>query len=218
MRILGVDLGQSVDYTALSVLEIKGKDFHATHLERLELGMSYVKQIDNIAQRYNLLKELGDMKLVVDATGVGKPIVDALVAKGLNLTAVMITGGNKVNYEGLFTRVPKRDLVGSIALRLQNRTLKIAPSLPLSKTLAKELQAFKVTFNSKGHDSYGNDTLSWREAPHDDLVLSVALACWLAERVLNVRPKQYSSQKFGNLQYEGFRKRWKRNPKAPAGW
>jgi len=29
-----------------------------------------------------------------------------------------------------------------------------------------------------GHDSYG----AWREGAHDDLLLSVALACWAAEK------------------------------------
>ena len=40
--------------------------------------------------------------------------------------------------------------------------------------------AFKVTLSASGHDSYAND---WRENPHDDLVLAVALAVWLGESV-----------------------------------
>jgi hypothetical protein len=222
VRILGVDLGQAVDYTALNVLEIKkSNDFHVNHLERLELGLSYVRQIDIIAERFKLLKELGEARLVLDATGVGKPIVDALVAKGLSLTAVMITGGSRVTADGSFLKVPKRDLVSSVAMRLQNRTLKVAPSLTLAKTLMKELQGFKVTFNEKGHDSYGNDSLSWRESPHDDLVLSVALACWLAEHILK-QPKRtsYSWQRFGNMQLPSQlkHKQYRRNPKVPPGW
>jgi hypothetical protein len=38
---------------------------------------------------------------------------------------------------------------------------------------------FKQTINPiTAHDSYS----AWREADHDDLVLSVAMACWFGER------------------------------------
>jgi hypothetical protein len=64
---------------------------------------------------------------------------------------------------------------------MQNGQLKIADALALKDTLVKELLAFRVKINiSTAHDSYEH----WREGDHDDLVLSVALACWAGERFL----------------------------------
>ena len=57
--------------------------------------------------------------------------------------------------------------------------LKISTKLKHHALLVKELEAFRVKINVKtAHDSYE----AWREGDHDDLVLSVALCCWFAER------------------------------------
>ena len=64
---------------------------------------------------------------------------------------------------------------------LQNGQLKIAEGLSLRETLVKELLNFRVKINiATAHDSYE----AWREGDHDDLVLSVALACWAGERYM----------------------------------
>jgi hypothetical protein len=69
---------------------------------------------------------------------------------------------------------------------LQNGQLKIAEGLALRETLVKELLNFRVKINiSTAHDSYE----AWREGDHDDLVLSVALACWAGERYLRRRAR-----------------------------
>ena len=72
--------------------------------------------------------------------------------------------------------MPKRDLVGVTQLLLQQQWLRIAPALPESATLTKELQDYRVKISATGHDSYDA-----REGAHDDLVLAVALACWVSE-------------------------------------
>jgi hypothetical protein len=77
--------------------------------------------------------------------------------------------------------VPKRDLVSAPLVLMQNGQLKIAEGLSLRETLVKELLNFRVKINiSTAHDSYE----AWREGDHDDLVLSVALACWAGERYM----------------------------------
>ena len=78
-------------------------------------------------------------------------------------------------------RVPKRDLVSAPLALMQNGQLKIARGLSLRETPVKELLNFRVKINiSTAHDSYE----AWREGDHDDLVLSVALACWAGERYM----------------------------------
>jgi len=118
----------------------------------------------------------GNCMLVVDSTGVGKPIVDMFRQAGLRPVAVSIHGGDSVGHTGPFDwRCPKRDLVASVQSTLQTRRLQVLASLPLADVLVKELGNFRVTINpATSHDSYS----SWREQDHDDLVLAVSLATW----------------------------------------
>ncbi len=119
--------------------------------------------------------------LVVDQTGVGRPVVDMLRDVELKPVAVTITGGDAVTQDGGDYRVPKRDLVSVVQILLDSDRLTIAERLKAGAVLTAELGAFKRNISLKGHDSYGNDVGSWRENPHDDMVLAVALACWYGD-------------------------------------
>ena len=216
--VVGLDLGQAQDYTALTVLEKvpqsameqqvrseggmsytgmkrveKPMHYHCRHLERYELGTLYPAIVTNVA---NLMQTpaLRGATLVVDGTGVGRPVVDMFRAAGLKPVAVLITGGDVVNHEGGYWRVPKRDLVGAVQVPLQDKRLKFADSLALAPTLIQEMLNFKVKISESAHDSYG----AWREGTHDDLILSVMLAAWWAQRPVP-KPKQpsYSMSSFG---------------------
>ena len=227
--LLGCDLGQAQDFTALTILELSFTDtgerehrsslpsaswhdgrrriggevhkwsipiythhYAARHLERLPKGTPYPAQVARIQDLYENLTLMNGVKprLVVDATGVGRPVTDMLRAAKLNPIAVSITAGDTVTQDGDNFRVPKRDLVSTIQVLLQSERLKIAKALPDAQTLVDELLAFKVNINQRGHDAYGNDVGSWRENPHDDLVLATALACWFGEQH---KPLSYAS-------------------------
>ena len=176
---IGVDLGQSADYTAISVIEKVEDLYNLRHLERLPLGTSYIQM-----QASNPLK--GNSCLIVDATGVGAPVIDMMRHSGLWPVAITITGGDTAHQEGDNYRVPKRDLISNMQVLFQNGSLKIAEGLTLAHIFVQELLNFKVKINVKtAHDSYE----AWREGVHDDLVLSVSLACWYPknERCPNIR-------------------------------
>jgi hypothetical protein len=215
-RIIGVDLGQQRDYTAISVTERvllpTGKhtrepyndwdtqrvrwrsveeakaEYHVRHLERPALGTRYTKIVDRILEVVKALD--GKLALVVDATGVGLSVTDMLwdrlheeVRRTASLNVrhanITITGGDTVTRVPGGYRVPKRDLISAPLVLMQNGQLKIAEGLQRKDTLVKELLNFRVKINiSTAHDSYE----AWREGDHDDLVLSVALACWAGER------------------------------------
>ena len=117
--------------------------------------------------------------LAVDAPGLGAPGVDLFKAERMaaTLEPIQITGGSDVTNEHGVTRVPKRDLVSTAQVALQNDRLKIVPTLPDAQTLTRELQNFQVKITDNAHDTYG----AWREGTHDDLVLAVALALWMGE-------------------------------------
>jgi hypothetical protein len=124
---------------------------------------------------------LEEPDLLVDATGVGRPVVDLFRERGLKYKAITITGGNKVTVASLGGGygVPKRDLIGALEVPFHSGRLKVAAGLALWETLRSELQTFrrKVSLTT-GMDTYEH----WRESDHDDLVLAAALACWGAER------------------------------------
>ncbi len=196
---IGCDLGQSQDPTAIVLLEhlrewtgerdpqswnqVVRETYNVRHLERT-LGSTYpaiVERVREIADK--LTRNNGQRpQLVVDGTGVGRPVVDMIQRAGIQaqMTAVTIHGGEAESFVDGYYRVPKRNLCGRLAVMLQQKELRIAEALPLAEVLIRELLSFKVTISKTGHDSYGND---WREQEHDDCVLALALACWHAKRV-----------------------------------
>jgi hypothetical protein len=201
---VGLDLGQSNDYTALAVVEkvtvasLSGggaegdPDLHLRHLERYPLRTPYPEMVAQVAalvedpqlRRTHFDSRLGrrvldEPDLLVDATGVGRPVVDLFRERGLKYKAITITGGNKVTGAASSYGVPKRDLIGALEVPFHAGRLKVAAGLALWETLRGELQTFrrKVSLTT-GMDTYEH----WRESDHDDLVLAAALACWGAER------------------------------------
>jgi len=187
--VAGLDIGQAADYTALAVLQahnpvemvgvpVMGPAIYfCGHLERFDLGTPYPAMVDKVRQRLSTPQLRGRTALVVDATGVGAPVLDLLHLAGLNSIGVTIHGGeNVVTVDGGY-RVPKRDLVAAVQVLLQQERLKVAERLPEAATLVTELTNFRYTLSAAGHDSYG----AWREGTHDDLVLAVALAVWFCE-------------------------------------
>jgi hypothetical protein len=93
-----------------------------------------------------------------------------------DLKSILIHGGDHAVNEGGVWRVPKRELVGVTQVLLQTGRLKIASDLPQVSVLTSELQNFQVSISESGFDSY-----EARTGKHDDLVLSLAMALWLAQ-------------------------------------
>jgi hypothetical protein len=193
--IIGLDLGQKQDYTAVAVVEKESRSeagdkpmLYLRHLERYSLGTPYGEQMDRVAALVEKLApsmNLGNRgrwrypELIVDATGVGIGVVEMLKDRGLRYRAVSITSGLSESGGGGTYHVPKRNLVSRAVAPFEGRRLKIARGMRLVPELVKELENFKVKVNTRtAHDSYE----AWRESDHDDLVLALALACWWAER------------------------------------
>lgn len=201
--IVSCDLGQSVDFTAITVSEKNVKTesrerdpvtwapvqqayLDVRHIERMPLGTSYpviVERLKDIceklaAQSYAYADRV---RLVVDATGVGRPVFDLLRAANIpaRLTGVTITAGHEETSVGSFYGVPKRLLASRLVVAFQQKELRISPNLAMADVLVKELLNFRVRVTAKGNDVYQSD---WREGQHDDLVLSLAMAVWLDKR------------------------------------
>jgi hypothetical protein len=187
--VCGLDLGCVSDYTAFSVLERAGRDYTVRYLCRFALGTPYIAVPGNPAgvaeQTRELLSRppLPGCLLAVDQTGVGRPVVDLFRALGLPAVPVpvTITAGSNVTFdkEDLAWHVPKKDLVGCLQVLLGTRRLSVAKELPLADVLERELLSFRVKITKALNEVFE----AWREQDHDDLVLSVALAAWVAERM-----------------------------------
>ena len=175
---LGLDLGQANDYTAVAIGQwVRDEPPYTVdvrHLQRFPLGTSYPVIVGKVEDMLNRPPLSGECDLVIDATGVGRPVVDLFEKRGLRPIGVTITGGNDVVHEDRDWKVPKRDLVSSVQVGLQARTLRVARELPEAETLMNELLNFQVKITAAANDTYG----AWREGTHDDLVLAVALTCW----------------------------------------
>lgn len=188
--VCGVDLGQARDYTAVAIVERQAAErvWAVRYLERYPLGTPYPETVERVEALMNRPPMRGDSQLVLDATGVGRPVFDLFRRGGMGRRVVGITihGGDAVVLDRALSgyRVPKRDIVGTLDLHLQQQRLKIAPGLRDADVLLKELQNYKIHISDSGHDSYG----TWRSGDHDDLVLAVGLAIWVGQRYMPLPP------------------------------
>ena len=178
--ILGLDLGQQNDPTALAVLEQTPTHLDVRHLERWQLQTRYTDIVRDVARMCSR-PELKDATLAVDWTGVGRAVVDQLWEADLpvNLVPITITAGHRAAQaeDGVGFRVPKKDLVSAVQVALGYRRLRWAKTLPLAELLGRELSNFRVKVTAAANETFS----AWREGDHDDLVLAVAVACWAAE-------------------------------------
>ncbi|MDP9356588.1 MAG: hypothetical protein M3R02_15130 [Chloroflexota bacterium] len=238
--LLGLDLGQAQDFSAIVLVErvitlldhnelsnpaddawhaawdgraprsvpqrAKRMAYHVRRARRLPLGTPYPEVVQEVGQalrtvRADALASAPPLSrfqrairsteppvpiLAVDATGVGRPVVDMIRAAGLpaHMVPVTITGGNAVTPDGDGYMVPKRDLVAAVQVPLQTGGLKFPKRQRWAETLRAELSNFRVKVSLNGSDTYG----AWRERDHDDLVLALALAIWCGQKLAPVGP------------------------------
>jgi hypothetical protein len=113
MFFVGLDLGQKRDFSAVAVVEREERMtvgwsprpsciLTVRHLERMALGTSYKCVTERVSALMRSPQMMGQSRLVVDATGLGAPVVEMLQGAGLGsrLTAVTITGGEEAHGSG----------------------------------------------------------------------------------------------------------------------
>jgi hypothetical protein len=183
----GLDLGQASDYTAVALAErvVPPTDpsnpyYDFGHVVRLQRGTAYPAVVTYVTTLVKRARLKGDVTLVLDYTGVGRPVADMFRKAQLPcaLRAVYVHSGGAVTRNGWIIGVPKWDLIASAQVLLQSGRLKIARTLPDAAILTTELLNMRVKIDPKtAHDSYA----AWRENQHDDLVFAISLACWMGE-------------------------------------
>jgi hypothetical protein len=177
----GLDLGQLQEPTALVVAERtrsageKEYRYAVRHIHRWHLGTGYPEIVADVKKMF-AVPPLTRSMLAIDRTGVGKAVTNQFTEAGIpaQVQPYLITAGHT---PATYT-VPKVDLVGVLQTLLGMRRLKIADSLPLAEVLTKELELFRMKVALDKDESFA----SWRERPHDDIVLLLALACWCGQK------------------------------------
>lgn len=200
---VGLDLGQSQDYTALTTVRrtdlYRGeiKLYLCNHIVRYPLGTSYMDIVDDVVrlvQRPELQLERANWRgrirtvgptLVIDQTGVGRAVVN-MFERALKpireicppLEGIIIHGGRNSgrSEDGITWSVSKLDIISAVQAALGEGRLRIVRSLKYADILKKELQDYRVRVSPTGHESFDA-----RSGQHDDILLSLAIAVWLGE-------------------------------------
>jgi len=205
----GLDLGGSMDYHALAIVEGTGTEHtvkvpymrpayprpcKATRLETYEalpatyavswlqrwpLGTRFSDVVEDVKERTK------GCFLVMDASGGGGNAWAMSEQKGLRSLPMIITSGEQGRVTDDAAFIPRNDLLMRLRTAMDNGDLAIAQSLELAPELGKELRGIQ---ERRGRS--GRLTLQHEDAAHDDLVLSVAMAVWLAEFWFG-RPQQF---------------------------
>ena len=184
-------MGKRQDFSAVAVVEREEKQtaflppkfqrMRVRHLERMPLGTPYVNVVRRVGEIMQHRELAAQSRLVVDATGVGAPVVEMLRAARLpcGVTSVTITGGEHAHGRGEEWHVPKKDLMTGLLVLLEDGRLKIHRKLSESAALVRELMDIRLNPTSGGRVAMGAEG----HGEHDDLAVAVALACWRAKRI-----------------------------------
>ncbi len=150
-------------------------------------GMFYMSDVEARAPK---------PKLAIDATGVGRAVVDLFLTPEIREVAdvvpVTITGGDEWRKDLWGAGRPhvhafwvaKKQLVSLVVARLQGERLRFIPGDRLSAELEEELRNFRVKLSRAN-----NEQFEARDGKTDDLILAVSMALWVSE---NGRGKRIS--------------------------
>ena len=155
----GMDLGESVDYTALAVVRRVGNELHLAYMYRFPLGTSLaacIGHINVLGRRWNRIHAT-----YVDSTKHGEYIVNDMSSAGAPKPKGIF-----------FTQETKQEMAQMMKQRLAEGRLK----LPYDRSLLNELNAEQYELTKTGRISLTHAT-----GTHDDRFWALALATYAAE-------------------------------------
>jgi len=199
--VLGADLGQSIDPTAISLVErlvqatgrtdaTQGRMAGATNLraelavsfrlravELLPLGTRYQNVVGHLAMRVEQASTHGPCALVFDETG-ARAAGDMIRAAVPDAIACVLTGGEDDNRTANHRwSVSKPNMVTGLLAAIENTGLELADDLTDLDRFKAHLVDLRRKISSLGHMSFNA-----REGGHDDYVTAAGLAFWWATK------------------------------------
>lgn len=149
--IIGVDLARLRDWTVLWALTSGGETVEVQRFQHMDWAIQKTKIVE-------MYKRLGARRAVVDATGVGDPMVEELTRAGIAVEPFK------------FSAQSKASAVENLMLRFDNGSIRLPVGRP---ELIEEFKAFAFETMPSGRDRF-----SAPEGRHDDAVMALALAAW----------------------------------------
>jgi len=147
--VAGMDVAASVDFTVVTVMDAETKEM--VYIDRFN-RVDYPVLIDRLAAiyaRYHLTS------MVVESNSIGRPVIDELVSRGLNIVPFTTTSATK------------QAIIQGLQAAFENAQVKIIND----PVLIGELLSFESKRNASGGFSY-----SAPDGMHDDCVMSLAFA------------------------------------------
>lgn len=147
--IAGVDVAASVDFTVVSVLDAESKDqVYLDRFNRVDYPV-LIDRLEAVYHRYHMTS------MVVESNSIGRPVIDELVTRGLNIVPFTTTSATK------------QSIIQNLQAAFENGQIRILNN----PVLIGELLSFESKRNASGGFSY-----SAPDGMNDDCVMSLAIA------------------------------------------
>lgn len=188
-----VDVGQRRDPTVIAVLEEHGQralggkrlpsEVHVRHHERLPLGTRYGAVVARVAEVYETCWAR-DPETVVDQSGVGRPVVEALRERRVPVIATTITGGEGDSLKHRYRRrdedwtLSRRELFRSLGALVYAGRLRIPRSLPTARMILDELTDLELRISPSGQERVEVNAADH----HGDTAIALGLCAWRASK------------------------------------
>lgn len=156
--VLGWDPARERDYSVVVVID--RTNGHVVHFDRsTDVGWdTQQEKVLKIAKRYN------NAKIIMDATGLGDPLLFSLQSKALRDRVPVYIEPFKIS-----TNKIKVELIENLAIMIQEWSITF-PDIP---PLLHELKVFRYYESDAGNTRYDHP-----KGDHDDCVMALALAAW----------------------------------------
>lgn len=191
------DIGRLQDYTAVGVVQVKfyDKELVTGHVPEVSfdprdvIPVFEVPLLERFQSRYRValqrLQEIYsfpqlfvcDREILIDATGIGDAVIEMAAEMHLDVTPIVVTGGDTAREGDRGLYVPRKELIDALVVAYQSRRLRVSPDLDprISEQLDTEMNNLQIRRNpTTAKETY--EAIS--DIKHDDLAMSLAMGIW----------------------------------------
>jgi len=168
----GIDLAKSNDFTVITVLDDLGRQVYHERFNEI----SWHRQRESVKRVFDTYR----CPFVIDATGVGDPVVEGLEEMGIECYRVVLNNTNK------------NQMIDKLAIAIENRDL----CLMDIASQTSELTAYQYSISTSRNIKSGAP-----EGMHDDTVIALALA-WSRCVIMSKHKQIVASSDFDSNEYD----------------
>lgn len=157
--VIGWDVAKHADFSVMICLDIKRK--HVVAFDRFnQVDYSLqLNRLETMAKKYKA-------HVLMDSTGVGDPLLEQVRQRGIAVDGYS------------FTNTSKQQLIQNLAVMIERQEI----SYPDIKVLIHELMIYQYEITKAGNLRYNAP-----DGYHDDTVIALALAAWVAKNRIEPR-------------------------------